>query len=325
MVQRCGVRRVADAAEWDSLFSRVEYPHMTQAWAYGEARQAAGAGWRNERRKLDLGGWKAGRLVFEREGRPVALCQLFEQSLGGIRYATKLSRGPLFVDVDPPSDVVEDVYRALRGHYRYLRCGVLSLAPALTTSADNHRMLSDLGFRDRRHRGWRSSLVDLRQDEEQLFKNLRSTWRNRLRSAQRSDLVISVTHTPGDVEWIVDAHAENMVEKSFFGAAPALVKALYRAAANDVFVYKALLGGEPVGGMLVFRYGRAAAHYIGWMAPDGRKVNVANFMYWEIALDLKRRGCEWFDLGGYGAAGIDQFKRGMGGKDYELLGIWLAY
>ena len=77
--------------------------------------------------------------------------------------------------------------------------------------------------------------------------------------------------------------------------------------------------------MLVFRYGTTAVYYIGWMGPEGRKVNVANFLYWRIALDLKARGCTWFDLGGYASAGVNQFKRGMGGEDYELVGSWLAY
>lgn len=325
MANRCVVRPLADEATWDFLFSSVERPQMNQAWAYGEARQAAGAGWRKERRLLDRGGWQTRRLVFEREGDPVAICQLFEKSLGGYRYATKISRGPLFLGGDPSADVIEDVYRALRRRFRHLRGGVLSMVPALAAGADNYRLLAELGFRDSHARGQLSSLIDLRQDEEQLLKNLRSTWRNRLKSAQRSDLILSVTSSPDDVDWIVARHADNMLEKSFTGPPPALVRALYLIAANDVFVYRALLGEESVGGMLVFRYGRAAAYYVGWMGHEGRRVNVANFMYWEIALDLKRRGCEWFDLGGYASEGVDRFKRGMGGEDYELLNGWTAF
>jgi hypothetical protein len=46
MAQGCRLRPVTDVTEWDPLFLRVEHPQMNQAWAYGEARQAAGAGWR---------------------------------------------------------------------------------------------------------------------------------------------------------------------------------------------------------------------------------------------------------------------------------------
>ena len=108
MTDRCRLRLVTDAAEWDALFSRVEHPHMTQAWAYGEAKHAAG-GWRARRVPLDAGGWRARRLVFERDGEPAAICQLLDKSVAGIRCASRLNRGPLFMDADPDEDVVRNV------------------------------------------------------------------------------------------------------------------------------------------------------------------------------------------------------------------------
>ena len=325
MAHRCSVSLVTDAAEWDSLFSRVEHPHMTQAWAYGEARRASGAHWKVQRRVLDTGGWRTRRFVFEREGELVAICQLFEKSLAGVPYATRLNRGPLFLGTSPQADVVEDVYRALRCRWRHFRRGVLVLAPALGASSENYRLLSDLGFRDRHLPGWPSIRVDLRQDEEWLFKNLRSTWRNRLRSAERSGLELTVSQSPEDVEWIIDRHAGNMREKDFVGPSPALLKALYQAAANDLLVYRARLGQEAVGGMMIYRFGHTAIYYVGWMGREGRKVNVGNFLYWQITLDLKRRGSLWFDLGGERPGATEQFKRGMRGEEYELLNEWLAF
>jgi len=68
-----------------------------------------------------------------------------------------------------------------------------------------------------------------------------------------------------------------------------------------------------------------AEYYVGWMGPEGRAVNVGNFMYWQVALESRRRGCRWFDLGGdrYGR-GYAQFKQGMRGAPYELLNEWVA-
>ena len=110
MGSRCTVNRVTDAAAWEALFSRVEHPHMVQTWAYGEARQAAGGGWDTRRHVLDAGGWRPRRLVFERGGEPVAICQLLDKSLAGLRWASRLNRGPLFLDAAPGDDVVRDVY-----------------------------------------------------------------------------------------------------------------------------------------------------------------------------------------------------------------------
>jgi len=323
VAQHCNVRLASNHAEWNALFSRVEEPHMVQSWAYGEAKQAA-VHWRNRRVAVDLGGWRARRLVFERCGEPVAICQLLDKSVAGIRCASRVNRGPLFLGPDPGDAAVRDVYRALRNRWRHLR-GVLVLAPALTADPRHFQLLSGLGFRDRHLPGWRSARVDLRLDEEQLRKNLTTKWRNRLKSAERAGLTLREGHAPEDVEWIIDRHVENMKEKDFVGPQPIFLRALYQAAPDNLLVFQARLGDEAVGGMMVYRFGHGAEYYIGWTGAEGRGVNAGNFLYWRIALDLKRRGRQWVDLGGTRLATLGQMKRGMRGAEYELLNEWLAF
>jgi hypothetical protein len=321
-VRECSMTPVTDAAEWAALFSRVERPHMVQSWAYGEAKQYAGD--RQTGRRVDVGGWRIRRLVIEREGEPVAICQLLDKRIAGVRCASRINRGPLFLDADPRDEVVRDVYRALRRHWRHLH-GVLVLAPALTAGPENDRLLAGLGFRPRGQAGWLSSRVDLRGDEEQLRASLAPTWRNRLKASERSGLEVRISHSPEDVEWMIERHVENMREKGFSHPAATLVRALYRAAPDDHLLFRALLEGEAVGGMMAYRFGRGAEYYVGWMGPKGRPVNVGNFLYWQVATELQRRGCEWFDLGGQRMGATGQFKRGMRGEEYELLHEWVAF
>ena len=269
MADSCDVDLVTDAAEWDALFAQVEHPHMVQSWAYGEAKQAA-VGWSTRRVAADAGGWRARRVVFRREGEPVAICQLLDKSLLGIRCASRLNRGPLFLGAEPGNEAIRDVYRALRGHWKHLH-GPLSLAPALTAHPENHRMLSELGFRRRQKRGWRSTRLDLRLDEEQLRENLAPTWRNRLKKAERSGLVLTVSSSPEDLEWISDRHVQNMREKDFSGPAPALLRALYQARPDDSLIFRARLEEETVGGMMIYRFGHGAEYYVGWMGARAAK------------------------------------------------------
>lgn len=323
MANRCGVRLVTDATQWDALFSRVEHPHMVQSWAYGEAKQAA-VGWRTRRVVSDAGGWRTRRLVFERGGEPVAICQLLDKSLAGMRCASRLNRGPLFLGADPGNDVVRDVYGALRSRRKHLR-GVLLLAPALTAGPENYSMLTELGFRPRHQAGWCSDRVDLRVDEEQLRQNLAANWRKHLRQAERRSLEVRISNSPEDVEWIIDRHVENMREKAFSGPAPALLRALYHAAPDDFLVFQVRLAEEAVGGMVVCRFGDVAESYVSWLAHEGRKVSAGNFLCWQVALEVQRRGCRWFDLGGKRAGATEPFKRGMGGVEYTLLNEWLTF
>lgn len=317
------VAAATDRAAWEELFARVEHPFMVQSWVYGEAKQVA-VGWKSRRVTSDAGGWRARRLVFAREGEPVAIAQVLDKSIAGLSPASRLNRGPLFLDADPSDVLVRDVYGALRRHWSRLR-GVLVLAPALPRDYEHYLTLAELGFRDRRQHGWQGVRVDLRPDEEQLLMGLAPTWRNRLRSSLRSGLSVRVSQAPEDVEWMVARHAENMTDKGFRGPSPALVRALAEVSPQDFVIFQALLGGEPVGGMGVFTFSHTAEYYVGWFGPEGRKANVSNFLYWQVALEMKRRGFTWLDLGGIELANVGRFKRGMRGREYELLNEWLAF
>jgi hypothetical protein len=319
----CAMTTVTDASQWEALFSRVDRSHMVQSWAYGEAKRAAGRS-RARRSILDAGGWRPRRFVVERDGAPVAIGQLLEKSVAGLRVASRLNRGPLLLDGVPGDDVVADVYGTLRR--RWKRRGVLILAPALADTGENHSVLSKLGFRPRGGTGWVSNRVDLRLDADQLRANLTHRWRNRLKVAERSGLEFTVSQTPEDLEWMLARHAENMAEKGFSSPAPYLIRALHAAAPQDVFVGRALLDEEtPVGGMIAYRFGRGAEYYAGWMAREHRSLMVGNLLYWNMALELRLRGCAWVDLGGQRAGATETFKQGMGGVEYRLLGEWLAY
>jgi len=324
MANRCSVSRVCDPAAWEHLFRRVGQPDMMQSWMYGEARLLAGAQSKVQRRVIDAGGWHPRRLVFERDGTPVAIGQVLDKTVAGVRVATRLHRGPLFLGEGSDPAVVRDVYATLRSRW-HLRGRILVLAPALPATPENYALLRDLGFRDRGLPGFISSRLDLSRDEDWLFRNLRPTWRNRLRASLRSGLEVEISQNAGVVDWMIDRHEENMATKGFVGPSRTLLRALHQLAPEDVVVYRALLGGQAVGGMLVFCYGTAAMYYVGWMGAAGRTVNVGNFLYWHIVVDLKRRGYRWFDLGGERANATAQFKRGMRGEEYEYLNEWLSY
>lgn len=316
------IRTVTDRDEWEALFAQVVQPHMVQSWAFGDAVQAS-VDWRLRRRPLDAGGWRPRRLVFERDGSPIAICQLLEKPLAGARWAAMADRGPLMLGPDPDPATIRDVYAALRKARR--RFGlVLILVPPLIDDPGNSEMLSAAGFRPRHVGGYRSTRVDLSLDEDAMFKKLKSKWRNQLRAGMKSEPTITVSSSPEDAEWMIDRHIQNMREKGFNAPEPALVRAIYDAAPDNFLVCRAIVDGESVAGLAAFMFGQAADYYIGWVSEAGRKMNVNNFLFWETALELRRRGCKKFDLGGMRAGATEPFKTGMGGTEYQLIHNWLA-
>jgi len=321
MAERCEIRVVRDVEEWDALFAKVQHPHLVQTWAYGEAKLQARDP--SARRSLvDAGGWHPRRVVFTLDREPVALCQFLDKSVASLAGASRINRGPLLLG-EPDGETVAAVYRALKSR-RQRRCGLLVLAPALEDCEENARLLEGLGFKHRDAGGWVSSRVGIEMTPEELRAHVSSKWRNRLKAAERSEFTFHEVTGPEGLEWMIQRHIENMQDKEFEGPSPALLRILYQAAPGRVLVFQAQLGDDPAGGMLVYRFGRGAEYYVGWMGTEGKKSNVGNYLYWNIALELQRRGCEWIDLGGQRPGHTEQFKHGMRGTEYQLLGEWLA-
>lgn len=322
-MKTCRVETVTDRADWEALFSRVENPHLPQSWAYGDAVHAS-RDWRLRHRALDAGGWRPRRLVFERNGAPVAICQLIEKPLAGLRWAAVVDRGPLFLDPEPREEVLRDVLSTLRRGRRYFGL-VLILVPSLLDEPQNERLLRELGFLPREIDGYSSFRVNLRLSEEDMFDKLTSRWRRQLRQGMRTGASVTFSSSPEDAEWMIDRHVQNMKEKGFDTPEPPLVRALYAASPDDFLVARAVLDGESLAGLAAVKFGLGSDYYIGWVSELGRKTNINSFLFWETALELRRRGCHLFDLGGMRAGATEPFKRGMGGDSYKTIHNWLAF
>ncbi|WP_374244473.1 lipid II:glycine glycyltransferase FemX [Zoogloea sp.] len=311
-VNDCLLRPARGRDEWDGLFARLPAPAIVQAWAYGEAKAA--------------GGWRVERLVFERGGQPVAICQVLVKRVLGLALAARINRGPQFLASRPVADEVRAVYAALRKRWRFGRRGLLVLAPGLAESDEHRQWLREAGFIPRRAAGWCSAVLDLTEDAAVLRRRLASTWRTQLNGAERAGLVFEVSGAEADFEWMLARHQENMRDKGFAGTSPDFLRALWERAPADVFVCRVLHDGEPLAGMLVFRFARSAEYFVGWFGPEARRKKAGNFLMWNALLSMQARGCERFDLGGYSSSdGYGRFKQGLRGSEYRLLEEWVAF
>ena len=304
------VRSVENHVEWEACFNAVCQPHLMQSWSYGQAKNVAA-------------NWHVKRYVFEKGTTPVAICQVLEKRIAGLRIASRINRGPLFLEPYPSYESKENIYNLLRQKWRLLS-GPLLIAPALPLSDENHTILRTAGFRKRKVSAWCSALINLAADEGTLRAKLSSTWRNRLKHSQRSGLELQSSNSKETIRWMLNMHALNMQSKSFDGPSTALVFALYEAKPADVVVLSAMLDNRPVAAMLIVRFGVTAEYYLGWFSlPEGRKANSGNFLYWHAALEMQKAGHHWLDVGGYYSNDkFGHFKQGMGGTEYKLMGEW---
>lgn len=310
---RLRVVDIADAAQWDTMLDGAPLTQLVQRHAYGAAKATKG--------------WKVRRVALLSGDTPVALCQVLERCMLGLRVVTRINRGPLLLEDAPPRDRVLAVYRTVRQHWGRWYCGgPLSIAPGLPDGEDSRALLREAGYRERNRTGWWSARIDLTPPEDAIRAGLASTFRNRLRGAERSPLTLRVGSDRATIDWMIDRHTENMEAKHFTAVDSGFLHALAAHAPDDVLVFQALLDGAPVAGMSVMRFGSVAEYHVGWFGPEARPVNAGNFLMWSILTEMKARGCTQFDVGGlFEGHGYTQFKRGMRGREYRLIGEWVAF
>lgn len=301
-----------DAEEWDILYQAVPYPHLPQSHAYGEGKRRSGS-------------WYPVRMVFRCGARPIAICQALEVRVAGLCVAVRINRGPLFLDTTPSWSEREQVMRLLRHRWRLWRGGPLLIAPNLAQSEEHRALMRVLGFRQRRTEGWCSSLIDLELSDDEIRKRMASVWRNRLKAALASGLVLHVRDDVQALEWMLARHEENMRAKGFAGPRRALLQALHQVGGDQFRILQAVADGTPVGGLILARFGCAAEYYVGWFGEEGRRRNCGNFLYWHALQEARKAGHRWFDLGGYYSDDkFGRFKQNMRGIEYRLCGEWIG-
>jgi hypothetical protein len=313
-IDNCHTRLVTGQSEWESLYSKCEKAHMPQSWAFGETK-----------RKLQ--NWRPKQLVFEIDGKIVAICMILEKRLLGFFVISRINKGPLFLDEYPSKEVRSLVYMKLRSMWKYFSNGILFMATALEASAENIEILRSTRF-------WKwypgrlySSLIDLEPEESEMRKALGKKWRNRLNHAEL-DLQLNIGTSSQEFDWMMDRHTEHMQEKNFKGSSAHFIRTLHQIAPDSFVLLQAIYENQPVGGFIVLCQGSSAEMYIGWIGPEGREHNAGNFIFWNAALEAKRRGCRWLDLGGFHVEDkytYGQFKRGMQGAEYELSGEYICF
>jgi hypothetical protein len=306
------LRVITDRQRWDALTAQAPHPHLPQSFAYGAGKTATG--------------WPAQRIEFVRDGRTVAFATVLQVRRIGVTLLNRVNRGPVFLEANPNDDTIVDVYRALRRHHGHFWQGPLLIAPALPRIADASRLLRQAGYLLRHERSWTSGRIDLTRSEDEIWRGLGSTFRNRLRNAQKSAATLEVAEGGVAYEWMLARHRDNVAAKGFSAVDSTMLRALRAAAPETVVVFRMMLGEVPVAGMSVVSFGTHCEYHIGWFGPEGRKLNAGNFLMWSVLREMKQRGLATFDVGGLKPGdGYTQFKQTMKPVEYELCGEWMSF
>ena len=182
--------------------------------------------------------------------------------------------------------------------------------------------------------GWRpaptvqvnsSRVVDLAPDEEQLWSDLRATWRQNVRRGRRDGLQVTEGGAD-DLATFYAIHLETARRVGFATRSEAVFRAIWeRYSANDSarLLFARTPDGEPVATLFLLRCGSRVVEPWAGMTRRGAESRANYLLKWEAITSSRASGATSYDMwGGLTFPGIAEFKRGFGGREIEYIGAW---
>jgi len=329
---------VQDAAGWNNLIEGLPGAHALQTWQWGQVKAQFG--------------WTSHPLVWRDESDKVIAAALILQraiAIGG--FAMRLSvmyvpRGPLldWSNTDLVKKILKDLQNFARKHGAIFikidpDCPVgfgipgeenTQVNPAGSSAQD---ILKEHGwlFSEEQIQFKNTVVIKLGDDQEDLLMQMKSKTRYNIRLAERR----GVTVRPGgveDIDMLYQMYAHTAVRDDFVIRSKEYYKSIWETFFNAGLAEPLIaeVEGQPVGAVVLFRFG-GRAWYIHGMSMDEHREKMFTYrLQWEAILRAKDAGCRSYDM--WGAPdefnkddplwGVYRFKDGFGGQVIRSLGAW---
>lgn len=333
------VMRDGTQEKWDQTILTLPGRHILQSREWGEAKQ--------------ISGWKpAYKSWWDSDDQIAAAALILTRtiSLMGIEFPLRIMyipRGPIlrdWVDHDLRTKVLAD----LRTFGKQQNAVFIKIDPEVERGrgvpgedgVDDNPLIQGL-LADLKAKDWVPSpeqvqfrntmMIDLSPDAEQLLANMKQKTRYNVRLAQRRGVSIR-SGDVSDLDLLFKMYAETSVRDGFTIRNSEYYLSLWRdfISAGLAEPLLAEVDGEPVAGVIVFRFGGRAWYMYG-MSREAHREKMPNYLLqWEAMVRAKQAGCVEYDL--WGAPddfvesddlwGVYRFKSGLGAEVVRFIGAW---
>lgn len=210
------------------------------------------------------------------------------------------------------------------------RCVFVRMRPQLAASAENLKILEELGFKKSPMHlaAEHTVMIDLTLSEEELLANMRRQTRYEVRRAEKLGVTVRKDNSEAIFREFQACQAETAKRQNFVPPSLKVLLAERTAFLEKATIYQAVSdAGEPVAYGLIIRGGKEADYYEAASTLLNRKLPGAYALLWQAMKDLKAEGCERFNLWGIAPAGqpnhryagVTTFKTGFGGVVTEFV------
>jgi lipid II:glycine glycyltransferase (peptidoglycan interpeptide bridge formation enzyme) len=327
-----------DSKTWNAITASFSEAHLLQTWQWGQIKSQFG--------------WQPTYHLWGDESYPDAVALILQRSISVGGFAARLRilyipKGPLLRDWgndELRKRVLDDIQKLARQRGAIfikidpdvpLGVGMPGEANAIENP------LGEIVLNDLTQRGWRFSeeqiqfrntvLLDLNPSEEELMARMKQKTRYNIRYAARKGVSVRVG-TQDDFDLLYRMYAETSTRDGFVIRGADYYQAVWHtfldAGMLDPLI--AEVEGQPVAGLMLFRFA-GRAWYLHGMSRDLHRKKMPNYLLqWEAIQRAKAAGCEVYDL--WGAPdnfdesdsmwGVLRFKLGLGGTPLRTLGAY---
>jgi hypothetical protein len=309
----------ADRQAWDACWGRVRSSPLYQSWEYGEAKR------RSQR-------FRPERFVIRRlaDQAPVGLVQALVYALPWLGGVARICRGPVFLEdsagpASTPADL-EAAFRALQATATQRRWRLVRIAPELPAGAETAARLGTLGFKRRLENvAIASAVLDLGRPPQEIQAGFNTRWRRHLKKTEKMGLTLEVPPPEEALAFLIPAYETVQRDKGFRGMPAELLRhmAAQEGPAWTCRILFARHREERCGGVMIVGHGDTCTYLVGWTSPEGRRRQANSFLLWQAMLQFRDLGYRFFDVGGLRGRttkGVEEFKRGLRGQEYSLVG-----
>jgi peptidoglycan pentaglycine glycine transferase (the first glycine) len=313
------MKEVTDRSRWNEAVAGLPCSHVLQSFEWGEFKAKYG--------------WKPTRLLFE-EGSQVraaasVLCRQLPRFPLSVMYVPK---GPLLDYGD--SQLLGRVLASLEELARAQRAIFIKMDPDVRL--EEGEIIEAL-----RARGWHSSseqiqfrntiLIDLQQSEDGLLASMKAKTRYNIRLAARRGVKVHVGG-PDDLPLFYEMYAETGRRDDFVIRPFAYYQDAWGAfvEAGLACLFLAEYEGEPLAGLVAFRFAQRAWYMYGASTEKYRNLMPNHLLQWEAIRWAKGEGCTVYDMWGAPDVlseddplwGVYRFKEGFGGQFVRRIGAY---
>ncbi len=270
--------------------------------------------------------------LFRAGDEAIALANLRTRRIPLIGQVTLLSHGPvpLRADETAGADIVASL-SALRREARSLKLGQVIVDPdiSLTLKGIDLSSLDPRLVPDPAGQPYRTYLMRVSQDPEELRMGFSREWRKDLGKGLRAGLEVRISEWPQDFLLLAPL-LDQLSARKGFGVAQDC--AFFADVANRAGGFERFLihliskDGELLACHIGAFSGSMAVGLLGAGSPRGLALHASRVAYWHVMATAREMGFEYYDLGGFDEAenpDVFKFKRRMGGLEIQTPGPML--